>query len=47
MSVIRPLSAEQERALINLRQRYGAWIDAEQALAALPYGLKRKKIGAY
>ena len=47
MSVIQPFSTEQERALINLRQRYDGWIDAEQTLAALPYGLKRKKIGAY
>lgn len=47
MPVIQPFTPEQERALINLRQRYDAWIDAEQDLAALPYDLRRKKIGGY
>lgn len=47
MAVIQPFSAEQERALINMRQRYDAWIEAERELAALPYNLKRKKIGDY
>ena len=47
MTVIRPFSPEQERALINMRQRYEAWIDAERALFALPYDLRRKKVGAY
>ena len=47
MAVIQPFSAEQERALINMRQRYDAWIDAERELAAMPYDLKRKKIGDY
>lgn len=47
MSVIRPFSPEQERALINLRQRYEAWIDAERDLAILPYDLRRKKVGQY
>lgn len=47
MVVIQPFSAEQERALINMRQRYDAWIEAERELAAMPYDLKRKKIGGY
>ena len=47
MAVIQPFSAEQERALINMRQRYDAWIEAERELAAMPYDLKRKKIGDY
>ena len=47
MDVIKPFTAEQERALINLRQRYEVWIEAEQALFKLPYDLRRKKVGAY
>ena len=47
MDVIKPFTAEQERALINLRQRYDVWIEAEQALFKLPYDLRRKKVGAY
>jgi hypothetical protein len=47
MTVLKPFSSEQERALINMRQRYEAWIDAERALFALPYDLRRKKVGAY
>jgi hypothetical protein len=37
-------SDEQSRLLVNLRQRYEVWIAAEQALAALPYDLRRKKV---
>lgn len=47
MAVIQPFTSEQERALINMRQRYEAWIEAERQLFALPYDLKRKKIGEY
>ena len=47
MSIIQPFSPEQERALINLRQRYEVWISAERDIAALPYDLRRKKIGEY
>ena len=43
MPVIEPFSDEQARALINLRQRYDAWIAAERELFALPYDLRRKK----
>jgi hypothetical protein len=47
MAIIRPFSPEQERALINMHQRYDAWIDAERDLLALPYDLRRKKVGEY
>lgn len=40
MATIRPFSPEQERALINLHQRYDARIDAERELIALPYDLR-------
>lgn len=42
---IKLFSDEQARALINLRQRYEVWIEAERALAKLPYGLARKQVG--
>lgn len=35
---------EQARALVNLEQRYQVWIEAERALAALPYDLRRKEV---
>lgn len=47
MAVIQPFSAEQERALINMRQRYDAWIEAERELYSRPYDLRRKKVGEY
>ena len=47
MAVIQPFSAEQERALINMRQRYDAWIEAERELYTMPYDLRRKKVGDY
>ena len=47
MSSLQPFTAEQERALINLRQRYEVWIAAERELAAMPYDLRRKKVGEY
>lgn len=40
-----PFSDEQARALVNLDQRYWVWMDAERALAALPYDLRRKEVG--
>ncbi|MBV9510584.1 MAG: hypothetical protein JO303_09925 [Caulobacteraceae bacterium] len=39
-----PFSDEQARALVNLEQRYQVWIEAEQALRALPYDLRRKEV---
>lgn len=44
MPMVRPFSDEQSRLLVNLRQRYEVWIDAERALAALPYDLRRKTV---
>jgi hypothetical protein len=44
-SVIAPFSDEQLRILVNLQQRYEVWLEAERSLAALPYGLKWKRIG--
>lgn len=40
----RGFSDEQARALVNLRQRYEVWIEAERGLAKLPYGLARKEV---
>lgn len=45
MGSVRPFSEEQARTLVNLRQRYEGWIDAERAIAAMPYDLRRKAIG--
>lgn len=43
--MIEPFSDEQTRCLINLAQRYSAWMDAEKRLRDLPYDLRRKKVG--
>jgi hypothetical protein len=47
MTRIHPFSDEQSRLLVNLRQRYEVWIDAERALAALPYDLRRKSVNGH
>lgn len=47
MNLVRPFSDEQSRLLVNLRQRYEVWIDAERALAALPYDLRRKTVNGH
>ena len=47
MDPVIPFTDEQARTLVNLEQRYAAWIAAERVLAALPYDLRRKKVGAY
>jgi hypothetical protein len=39
-----PFSDEQMRLLVNLEQQYEVWIDAEQTLFSLPYGMKWKRI---
>ena len=44
MSAISPFSDEQLRLLVNLRQRYEVWIEAERDLEALPYDLRRKSV---
>jgi hypothetical protein len=45
--VVEPFTEEQARALVNLEQRYQVWIEAERALAKLPYDLRRKEVGGY
>lgn len=45
MQIVTPFSEEQARLLINLEQRYAVWIEAERALAGMPYDLRRKEIG--
>lgn len=44
MDPLIPFSDEQARALVNLEQRYQVWIEAERALADLPYDLRRKTV---
>jgi hypothetical protein len=44
MSELRPFSAEQSRLLVNLRQRYETWMDAERERAGMPYDLRRKTV---
>jgi hypothetical protein len=44
MDALTPFTDEQARLLINLRARYDLWMDAEQALVAMPYDLRRKLI---
>lgn len=43
MSIL-PFSDEQLRVIVNLEQHYEVWIEADRALAALPYGYKWKTI---
>lgn len=47
MATVEPFSDEQARVLVNLEQRYQVWMAAEQALAAMPYDLRRKQVGTY
>ncbi|WP_257551635.1 nucleotidyltransferase domain-containing protein [Sphingopyxis sp. DBS4] len=47
MDTLRTFSDEQSRLLVNLRQRYEAWVENERARAALPYDLRRKTVGEY
>lgn len=47
MAGLTPFSDEQIRALVNLRQRYEVWRDAERARRELPYDLRRKRVGEY
>ena len=42
-----PFTDEQTRTLVNLHQRYEVWRDAERAWRALPYDLRRKRVGEY
>jgi len=43
--MFRPFSDEQTRTLVNLSQHYDVWMEAERALRAFPYDLRRKQIG--
>lgn len=42
--IVTPFTEEQARALVNLEQRYQVWMEAERALHALPYDLRRKEV---
>lgn len=42
--IVSPFTEEQARTLVNLEQRYEVWIEAERALAKLPYDLRRKEV---
>lgn len=44
---LHPFTDEQARALVNLRQRYEVWRDAQRAMRAMPYDLRRKRVGQY
>ena len=44
MAAVRPFSDEQLRTLINLRQRYEVWMEAERVLARMPYDLRIKTV---
>ncbi|MBB40247.1 MULTISPECIES: GSU2403 family nucleotidyltransferase fold protein [Hyphomonas] len=44
MAAVRPFTDEQLRTLINLRQRYEVWMEAERALARMPYDLRIKTV---
>ena len=46
MLAIIPYSDEQLRLLVNLRQRYEAWMEPQQRRFALPYDLRIKTIDA-
>jgi hypothetical protein len=47
MAGLHPFTDEQSRVLVNLRQRYEVWRDAERAWRELPYDLRRKRVGDY
>jgi len=44
MTAVRPFTDEQLRTLINLRQRYQVWMEAERGLARMPYDLRIKTV---
>lgn len=44
MAATNSFSDEQLRTLINLRQRYEVWIEADRALFKMPYDLRRKTV---
>lgn len=46
-TLIQPFTNEQARVAINLHQQYEVWIEAESALAAMPYNLVRKEVNGH
>src|SRR5882757_10579631 len=44
---VTPFSDEQARTLVNLAQLYQVWMQAGQALHAMPYNLARKEISGH
>lgn len=44
MATVIPFSEEQARLLVNLRQRYEVWIEAERDRDSLPYDMRRKEV---
>lgn len=44
MEIVRAFDEEQIRVLVNLRQHYEVWMEAERAYARLPYGMVWKKV---
>ncbi|WP_304560207.1 GSU2403 family nucleotidyltransferase fold protein [Sphingomonas immobilis] len=44
MRTVTPFTEEQARLLVNLHQRYDAWMSAEQTLHQMPYDLRRKEV---
>ena len=44
MMAVRPFTDEQLRTLINLRQHYEVWMEAERALARMSYDLRIKTV---
>jgi hypothetical protein len=44
VAAVDPFTDEQARALVNLEQHYQVWMEAERALAVLPYDLRRREI---
>lgn len=42
--MLQTFTDEQARTLVNLEQHYQVWMEAERALAALPYDLRRKEV---
>lgn len=44
MRTVTPFTDEQTRNLINIRQQYEVWRDADRALAEMPYNLRIKEV---
>jgi len=47
MAVVSSFTQEQARLLINLRQQYEVWIEAERRWQRLPYDLRRKQVSGH